>query len=83
MNSAVRIIGLLISFVLLITGFIDILQQYKSGLEINWNAPIILLLFGFGVGLPIILWLPSFGENHENNRPHSDDSSDGSGGDGD
>lgn len=54
MQSATRGVFYLLSFVLLLYGVIDALEQYKAGEEISWSIPIILI--GFGSGIPLVLY---------------------------
>lgn len=87
MQSATRAIFFVFSFVLLMIGIIDVAQQVKLGEEIQWRVP--LLFFGFGTGIPVVLF--SFPDMFklESIADGSHDSSDdhvslgGDGGDGD
>ena len=54
MQSVIRGIVYIISFVLLIVGIINVMEQLKLGDEISWPLPIIFICFG--VGLPIMLF---------------------------
>ena len=53
MNSATQGMFLILSAILFIMGLSDLAEQYKSGEELRWIYPIILI--GFGAGIPIVI----------------------------
>ena len=54
MKRQVQIMGIVLGFISLIGGLIDIYIQYSNGDSAQWRIPIILI--GFGVGLPLFIF---------------------------
>jgi len=67
MQSATRGIFFVFSFILLVIGLVDVVQQLKLDEEFQWRVP--LIFFGFGAGIPTVLFL-----NPDLFRPESDTS---------
>ncbi len=87
MNTAVQGMFLILSTILFIMGLSDLVEQYKSGEELRWVYPMILL--GFGAGIPTVI-IPlaeyldkpeSDNSNHDYHSSNDHDSSGGGGGD--
>lgn len=55
MGKAGKIIGWVISSLLIVFCAIDLISQYRAGEGISWRVPII--FFGVGIGLPLIAYL--------------------------
>lgn len=58
MFSIAKTMMMLSSLCLALYGAINLANQYKSGGDIDWFYPI--LLIGFGFGLPVVINFPFF-----------------------